>query len=155
MDDGSLTADCRVWLGSRTAGYCGCGIIVDVHHVVSCNHVVRQCLEVEPIGGAPDDLAGHRVLVRYSNANAPIEMQVVRNMPLPAAAYGERPFDDLALLRRADGGTFPARSAALLATDALIEELLGSERAGFLGTGLGTTGDQRGRRYVVGLSFDF
>jgi iron complex outermembrane receptor protein len=36
------------------------------------------------------------------------------------------------------------------------EALLGAFSAAFSsGTGLGTTGDQRGRRYVVGLSFDF
>lgn len=133
----------QVWLGSQIAGFCGCGIIVDNRHVVSCNHVVRQCLSLDGLyGSRPDDLVGKRVMVRCGTGL--VECEVVRNVPLPERDFGEQPFDDLALLRRVDDSAFPANSAALLAAAELEDSLLRARQAMFVATGLGVSAGTHG-----------
>ena len=135
MTTGLQTIGYRVWLGSQDQGFCGCGIIVDNRHVISCNHVVRQCLGRDTYGDACDDLVGQQVIVRCSEGL--VSCEVVRNNPLPFKDFGEHQFDDLTLLRRLDKATFPAESITLLASTAIEQQLLRENRAQFVGTGLG------------------
>ncbi len=143
----------RVWLGSQEAGYCGCGIIVDDRHVVSCNHVVRQSLAKDLYGDSVDDLKGRRLMVRCPTGL--VECEVVRNVPLPSRDFGEQPFHDLALLRRTDGSSFAPGSAAILASSAVEEQLLRENRAKFAGTGLGSSaGSQQLAAQFMSVPFE-
>ena len=88
----------QVWIGNA-AGFSGCGVIVDRHHVVTCNHVVRQCLGWPLYGGAIDDLKGEILEARVEGLDNDIEMVVVSIHPYPSDEPGKNAYDDLCLLK--------------------------------------------------------
>lgn len=124
----------HVWVGGIDSGWFGCGIIVGGRHAMSCNHVVRECLGLDPYGGQADDLVGQEVVLRIDGGTS--KMRVIHNVPLPALEFGQNAFDDLCILERSDGGAFADSQIAAFMPQQLFTELRRADKAKFSGTGL-------------------